>query len=151
MVKDVILPPGAKNKEEFLSKCLNCNLCVAQCPMKILKKADDEFGAVSIDYEKGFCDFDCNRCSEVCPSGAIKRIDLKEKQKTQIALAQIDEDKCIKCGLCVMKCPRGIIKKDGFNVPTISPDECIGCGMCKSACPVKAIKIVTIDEQKTVK
>lgn len=36
--KKVILPAGAGNPGEFASRCLNCNLCVAGCPMKIIKK-----------------------------------------------------------------------------------------------------------------
>ena len=113
-LKDVILPPGAVNKETFFNKCLNCNLCVENCPQKILVKANDEYGAVHIDYSKGVCDYNCHKCSEVCPSGAIKKLTLEEKQKTRIAMAMINEDKCSQCGECVKACPvHAIIKENG--------------------------------------
>ena len=149
-VRRVILPAGADNAEKFANKCLNCNLCVQNCPMKILKKADNEFGAVHIDYASGFCDYDCHKCSEVCPSGAIRRISLAEKQKTRIGLASINPDVCIQCGLCVAECPRGIISKEDGEVPLIDSSGCIGCGVCHSVCPVQAISIFAVQEQQVL-
>lgn len=147
-VKKVILPAGAGNAEDFANRCLNCNLCVQNCPMKILKKADGDYPAVHVDYTNGFCDYDCNRCSAICPSGAIKRLTLAEKQKTQIGLAVINEEVCIKCGLCVMKCPRQAISREDGSFPLVDAGGCIGCGACKAACPVKAITIVPVEKQR---
>lgn len=147
-VKKVILPAGAGNAEDFANRCLNCNLCVQNCPMKILKKADGDYPAVHVDYTDGFCDYDCNRCSAICPSGAIKRLTLAEKQKTQIGLAVINEEVCIKCGLCVMKCPRQAISREDGSFPLVDASGCIGCGACKAACPVKAITIVPVEKQR---
>ena len=149
-IKKAILPAGAGNPEDFTNRCLNCNLCVQNCPMKILKKANEDYPVVHIDYSDSFCDYNCHKCSEVCPSGAIKRLTLPEKQKTQIALAVIDESTCVKCGLCVMKCPRQAIAKANGEFPHINTDECIGCGACKNACPVKAISISALDRQRTL-
>ena len=148
-IKDVILPAGAVSKERFLNSCLNCNLCVENCPNKIIKKADEEFGAVRIDYNEGFCKFDCNKCSEVCPSGAIKRISKEEKQKTRIAMAMINSDKCTKCGECSRVCPtHAIIIENG--VPVLNASKCIGCGACKNSCFFHAIEIFGVREQKTI-
>ena len=149
-VKKVVLPAGAKNEKEFVNRCLNCNLCVASCPMKIIKQANDDFGAVHLDYSSGFCDYDCHECSRVCPSGAIERISLEQKQKTQIGLAVIDEKKCIKCGLCVMSCPREAIAREMGQAPKIDDTNCIGCGACKAKCSVAAISMTTIEEQKVL-
>ena len=148
--KKVIIPAGAKNLDDFANRCLNCNLCVQNCPMKIIKKADGDYPVVHIYYTYGFCDYDCHRCSEVCPSGAIERISLAEKRKTQIGVALVDESKCIKCGLCVMKCPRQIIKREDGGYSQISADECIGCGACQNACPVDAIAVVPVEKQKVL-
>lgn len=147
-LKKVILPAGAGNADDFANRCLNCNLCVQNCPMKIIKKADGEYPAVHIDYQDSFCDYNCHKCSEVCPSGAIKRLTLAEKQKTQIALAEIDENICIKCGLCVMKCPAQAISRADGAFPIVDANKCIGCGTCQTACPVKAIKVVGVEAQK---
>lgn len=149
-VKKVILPAGAGKAEDFANRCLNCNLCVQSCPMKIIKKADADFPAVHLDYSQGFCDYDCHKCAEVCPSGAIKRLSLAEKQKTQIGLAAIDAAKCIKCGLCVMKCPNGALAREAGAVPAVGADKCIGCGACEQACPVEAIKVAAVAAQKVL-
>lgn len=149
-LKDVILPPGAVNKETFFNKCLNCNLCVENCPQKILVKANDEYGAVHIDYSKGVCDYNCHKCSEVCPSGAIKKLTLEEKQKTRIAMAMINEDKCSQCGECVKACPVHAIIKENGKPPVLNAMKCIGCGNCKKACHFGAIEIFPIKEQKTL-
>lgn len=147
-VKKVILPAGAESVGSFANKCLNCNLCVQNCPMKIIKKSNGDYPTVHIDYQDSFCDYDCHRCSEVCPSGAIRKLSLAQKQKTQIGLAEIDESKCIKCGLCVMKCPREAISKEDGGFPLVNSDMCIGCGACHSACPVKAISIAAVEYQR---
>lgn len=150
-VKSFIVPAGAVSAKDFADRCLNCNLCVQNCPMKILKKANEDYPCVHIDYSESFCDYDCHKCSEVCPSGAIKKLSLTEKQKTQIGVAAIDENICIKCGLCVMKCPRQVIDKEEGGFPTVDTNGCIGCGACHSACPVHAIKILPVERQKSVK
>lgn len=152
-VRNVILPAGAVNPNRMANKCLNCNLCVNNCPNKILSKADDEFGTIHIDYSKGkgYCGYKCHRCSEVCPSGAIKKLKLEEKQKTKIATAKID-DNCMRCGGCVSKCPKDAIKWDWEDGARIVVDEskCIGCGKCASICPAQAIKMLAAKEQSII-
>lgn len=149
-IKRVIIPAGAESAEKFANHCLNCNLCVQNCPMKVLKKANSNYPAVHLDYTDSFCDYDCNKCSQVCPSGAIKRLSLAQKQKTQIGLANIDEQICVKCGLCIMKCPRQAVSKKGGAFPIVDADQCIGCGTCANGCPVKAITIQPLQTQKTL-
>ena len=148
--KRVLLPAGAGNAGDFANKCLNCNLCVQNCPMKIIKKADADYSTVHLDYGDSFCDYSCHKCSEVCPSGAIRKITLAEKQETQLGVAVLDENVCIKCGLCVHACPRKIISKEDGACPDIGADKCIGCGACQAACPVKAIKIYPAAGQRRI-
>lgn len=147
-MKKVILPAGVGNIQEFANRCLNCNLCVQSCPMKIIKKADENCPVIHIDYRNSFCDYDCQRCSQVCPSGAIKRLSLAEKQRTQIGLAGIDKSVCVKCGLCVLHCPRRAITKADGASPRIDRNKCIGCGACKEVCPVQAITVSAVERQK---
>lgn len=149
-IKKAILPAGAENVQKFSNHCLNCNLCVQNCPMKILKKADKNCPTVHIEYDGGFCDYNCRKCSEICPSGALKRLTLAEKQKTQIALAQTDKDICISCGFCVHACPRQAVSLKRGEFPKFNADICIGCGKCKSICPVKAISLHPIENQRTL-
>lgn len=54
----------------------------------------------------------------------------------------IDNEKCIKCGLCWMFCPDSSIIWDGDNFPTVDYEHCKGCGICAHECPTKAIEMV---------
>ena len=51
----------------------------------------------------------------------------------------LDEEKCIKCGICLMVCPEFCIseREDGFFRPDY--DYCKGCGICANECPKDAI------------
>ncbi len=151
-IKNIILPPGADNAQRMFNKCLNCNLCVKACPNKILTKADKDFGAVHIDYTKGekYCKYDCAECSKVCPSGAIKKISLEEKQNTRIAMAVLNSEKCVNCGECVKVCPTKAIHKDENNRTILDSSKCIGCNACKKACPNESIEVFAINEQQRV-
>lgn len=54
----------------------------------------------------------------------------------------IDNEKCIKCGLCYIYCPEGCIEPEpeGYFKPNLY--YCKGCGICASECPRKAITMV---------
>lgn len=151
-LKDIILPPGGINENRMLSKCLNCNLCVNACPNKIIKKANKNFAAVHIEYgeHKGFCKYDCNECSNVCPSGAIKKISKQEKQRTMIAKAIVNKEKCTACGKCIRKCPLNIISVNEDKTALIDSAKCIGCGACINTCHFDAIQIFAVREQKVL-
>jgi dihydropyrimidine dehydrogenase (NAD+) subunit PreA len=57
-------------------------------------------------------------------------------------IANIDQDKCIHCGLCYIACEDGshqsINLKYGnpYNTYTVIEEECVGCNLCKIVCPV---------------
>ncbi|MDR2192037.1 MAG: 4Fe-4S binding protein [Endomicrobium sp.] len=128
---DVIMPPGALNEERFTNKCLNCNLCVKLCPEKIIKKADAKFSAVSLDYSKGFCKYACNKCNEVCPTGALTKLSLEEKQKTRIAMISAPVENFKEYGECVKACPTGALAQTADGNPAFSASKCIGCAACR--------------------
>ncbi|WP_257386768.1 NAD-dependent dihydropyrimidine dehydrogenase subunit PreA [Tahibacter caeni] len=55
--------------------------------------------------------------------------------------ARIDQDKCIKCGLCHIACEdtahQAILKeKDGKRHFEVVDAECVGCNLCMHVCPV---------------
>ena len=55
--------------------------------------------------------------------------------------ARIDQDKCVKCGLCHIACEdtshQAITKeKDGLRFFEVVDEECVGCNLCMHVCPV---------------
>ena len=66
--------------------------------------------------------------------------------------ALIDQDKCIKCGLCHIACEdtahQAIHKeKDGKRHFEVDNAECVGCNLCMHVCPVdNCISMVRVDD-----
>jgi polyferredoxin/ferredoxin len=94
-----------------------------------------------LDPFTGYCVYDCNRCGQICPSGAIPPLSLEEKREAVIGIAQVHFDTCVRCMDCLEYCPydcfeeveveglRGVFPKvkEGAN--------CVGCGICVYVCP----------------
>ncbi|MBL0700347.1 MAG: 4Fe-4S binding protein [Desulfosarcina sp.] len=54
----------------------------------------------------------------------------------------LDAEVCIKCGICYLYCPDGVmIYKEG-SIPEINYTYCKGCGICVAVCPKEALKMV---------
>ena len=153
-----ILPPGAGNAERFAARCTSCQLCTANCPAKIIVPAPHGLGPVSLDLTKGACQFNCNRCSQVCPTGAIRPLTLAAKQKTKIAEARFNPRTCIvfqdgaKCGKCADACPVKAVTLRRTGAPRLNTQLCIGCGACQQVCPApeKAMTVHEIEKQITL-
>jgi ferredoxin len=158
-----ISPPGAISAEHLLRHCTSCHLCVAKCPSNVLKPAWMEYGIGGIMqpimyFEKGFCNFDCTVCANICPNGALKPMSVEEKHLTQVGRVVFDETVCIvhtegtNCGACSEHCPTQAVKmipyKDGLTIPFIDPDICIGCGGCEFICPTRPYRAIHIEGNK---
>ena len=69
-----------------------------------------------------------------------------------MTLFVIDEEKCIRDGICVETCPRQIIVLENHAtvpVPTEDAEElCITCGHCVAVCPTGAISLSTIKPEE---
>jgi len=63
------------------------------------------------------------------------------------AVATIDSEECVDCGLCVAVCPEGAIALDEETV--IDRQKCLGCGLCVDECPNGAIQMVTEDRSES--
>jgi dihydropyrimidine dehydrogenase (NAD+) subunit PreA len=67
-------------------------------------------------------------------------------------VANIDQNKCIHCGLCYIACEdashQSISLEYGkpYNTYTIKEEECVGCNLCKLVCPVESC--ITMVEQR---
>lgn len=60
-------------------------------------------------------------------------------------IIEINEEKCIGCGLCANACHQGAIQIIDGKAKLVSDSYCDGLGMCLPSCPVDAIKLVEKD------
>lgn len=69
-------------------------------------------------------------------------------------IIQIDQDKCVGCGLCVGACQQGAIQLIDGKAKLIHDDYCDGLGRCLPKCPVDAISFsdrdIVLDSNRPV-
>jgi ferredoxin len=167
--KTIIIPPGADNARNFRKRCTGCLLCVSACPSQVLLPSNKILDYVHprLSYERGYCRPECVKCSEACPTGAIRPITTAEKSATQIGYAVWNKELCIvntdkaACDLCARKCPTGAITMlsqvadDAASpkIPMVDTNRCIGCGACEQLCPARprsAIYVEGVESHRTV-
>ena len=156
-----IVPFGALSVKEFYQHCTACQLCVSQCPNGVLRPSTslEHLMQPEMSYERGWCRVECNKCSEVCPSGPIKRYNIEEKTTMHIGTAHVDLDLCVvnrdgvSCGNCARHCPAVAIMmviknpadKDSLRIPTVNESRCIGCGACEYLCPSRPYSAIHVN------
>ncbi len=144
-------PPGSLGIDRFTSLCISCHLCVSHCPTGVLSPSLLEYGIKGLfqpvmDYQRGFCEYECSRCGEVCPTGAILPRSVEEKKTVQIGRVKFEQERCVVvtqgtiCGACAEVCPThavGMVPyRNGLDIPATDNALCVGCGSCEHACPV---------------
>ena len=156
-----VCPPGGTSIEKYNDRCTACNLCVSACPNDVLQPAFMEYGLAGLmqprmDYWKGFCNFECSRCLDVCPTGALLPMQLDTKKLTQLGIAKFIKDNCIvhtdktDCGACSEHCPTKAVKMVPYEegdlvIPEVEDEICIGCGACEYACPTTPYKAIFVN------
>lgn len=152
-------PPGSRSVSRFLRQCTACGLCVTACPTRVLQPAEFQYGLVGLmrprmDYHKAYCNYECHRCGEVCPTGAIVPLPLEEKKLTKIGEVELTLELCVvvakgtDCVACSEHCPTQAVfpkpYRDHLRVPATNPALCIGCGACEFACPVRPVRAIRV-------
>lgn len=165
----LIRPPGVNDEPAFLARCLRCSQCMKVCPTSGLQPALFEAGLEGLWTPRlisrlGYCDYGCNACGQVCPSGAIPALDLPTKRQAILGVAVIDRNRClpwargVPCIVCEEMCPTpekairlekaempdGKGEPVAVQRPYVLQDPCIGCGICEHQCPIEgeaAIKV----------
>jgi len=151
-----ITPPGSKSLERFADLCTGCHQCVSVCPSQVIQPSHGGYGLRGVmqpemNFDAGFCNYECNLCSQICPSHAIAPLPLPEKQLTQIGTVNLLKGRCIvhtrheNCGACAEVCPTHAVytrEQDYIHYPETNLDLCIGCGACQYVCPVAPKAII---------
>lgn len=156
-----ITPPGSQSARNMQQHCTACQLCVSACPNDVLRPSQslDTFMQPTLSYERGYCRPECTKCSEVCPAGAILKIDKAEKSSIQIGHAVWVKENCIpltdkqECGNCARHCPAEAISMipseagnpESLKIPAINTEKCIGCGACENLCPARPFSAIYVE------
>ena len=153
----LLRPPGVGDEEAFLAACVRCGQCLRACPTHGLQPAVAEAGLAGLWTpllvpRLGACEYTCTACGEYCPTGAIPRLPVEDKQAWAIGKAYVDEGVCIPwsgrgdCIVCEEMCPLpekaiGLVERPAgervFLAPVVDHDRCIGCGLCEFRCPAR--------------
>lgn len=156
-----LTPPGSLSAQNMAHNCTGCQLCISECPNQVLRPSNDWLHLLQpvMSYELGYCRPECNRCSKVCPAGAIKPIRHEDKASTQIGHAVWVKKNCIpltdgvECGNCARHCPVGAIEmvpsnpddEESAYVPAVNEARCIGCGACEYLCPARPFSAIYVE------
>ncbi len=155
-----VSPPGSLSVDHFNSICTACQLCVSQCPTGVLQPARLEYGLLGymqpfMDYSSNYCNFECTRCSDVCPTGAILQVTKENKKTLQMGKVTFIKENCVvytentACGSCSEHCPTQAVTmvpyKGSLTIPETDNSICVGCGACEHACPVRPYKAIFVD------
>lgn len=159
--KNHITPPGSQGHVNIASKCTGCQLCVSVCPNHVLRPSGnlENFMHPVASYERGYCRPECTKCSEVCPTGAIQKIDKAEKSAVHIGRAIWIKDNCVpltdgfECGNCARHCPVEAIQmvasvpgdENSLKIPAVDTEKCIGCGACEHLCPSRPFSAIYVE------
>jgi len=164
-----IRPPGSVGEKEFKNRCVKCGECMKVCLTNVLHPAIFETGLDGlwtpiVDFRTAYCEYNCTLCTQVCPSGAIEKLNVSQKKSWIMGLAYIDPARCIpyreanNCIVCEEFCPTSpkaiyferTIKRTregeekAILLPKVDYSRCIGCGVCEYKCPVIGKKAIYV-------
>ena len=159
--KDLFLirPPGAQEESEFLARCVRCGECIRVCLTQGLAPVHFEAGLTGLWTprlipRKGYCEYLCTLCTQVCPTDAIRPLTESEKKIEFIGLAVVDRTRCLPwaqnedCNVCEEMCPTSPkaieLRGRGRLKPHVIADKCVGCGICEYACPVEGRAAIVV-------
>ena len=122
-----IRPPGALAEDAFLARCVRCGICMRICPTNIIQPAGPGYGLQGLwtpvlNFQIGTsgCQPHCIACGHVCPTAAIRPLNLDERLgikayaaagPLRTGMAFVDRGRCLPwamgtpCIVCQENCP----------------------------------------------
>ncbi|MFW9865236.1 MAG: 4Fe-4S binding protein [Candidatus Thorarchaeota archaeon] len=115
--------------------------------LKILRMAADAGLVHGVSNTIEGIDTICNCCSCCClylESIVNMPCIIPKGHQVSNYIREIDENKCIVCGLCARMCPMNALKVNEKSL-LFDPEKCIGCGVCAHKCKHGAAYLVHRD------
>ena len=157
----LIRPPGALPEPAFQDRCVRGGECMKGCLTNTLQPVWFEAGISGLWTPKitarlAGCEQNCNICGHLCPTGAIRPLDMEEKKHAKVGTARIIKTRCIAweqdrtCLICDEICPYNAISNQFavghvVTVPVIDENRCNGCGYCENKCPVTGEAAIIVE------
>jgi len=142
----LVRPPGALPEADFLTRCTKCGQCMRICPTNVIQP-DGLIGGLEslwtpvLNFRIGSsgCQVNCIACGHVCPTAAIRPLDLDERfgrgrfasdGPIRIGTAFVDRGRCLPwamdrpCIVCQENCPvspKAIYTRVHFNPVRMDP------------------------------
>lgn len=158
----LLRPPGVREEDLFLKKCIRCGECMKVCLKGALYPAISQAGVEGVFTpvllpRLGYCEYNCTLCGQVCPTGAIPELPVATKRRAVIGKAAFDKNHCLpfarktNCIVCEEHCPipqkairsEVVTETDPYGRrielqrPFVVEELCNGCGICENVCPLE--------------
>ena len=120
--------------------------------LKILRMAADAGLVHGLSNTQEKMDTICNCCSCCCLflESAVKMPGIIPRgHQPSNYIREIDEEKCIVCGLCARLCPMNALKVNDKKL-IFDPERCIGCGVCAHKCKHDATYLIHRDDEQDI-
>lgn len=136
---------GACNADDVIRYILTGASAYQMCT-EILVKGYRIISKILKDIESYMANHDVKSLRDIigkATDSALSREEISKDKK----MAYIDSEKCIKCGICVERCPWHGLKMhdEGVKCYTFNAERfdkgCVGCGLCTTVCPKQAITL----------
>ncbi len=123
------------------TRCTACRTCELACSFRHARKGGGPGISRIRTYMFGEGEnqiitcFQCDvaACVKACPVEALDRSE-------ETGAVEVDEGRCIGCGLCSIVCPFGHMDHDGENGIAVKCDLCKGEPACAAFCPTRTLE-----------
>lgn len=138
----VVRPPGALEDGAFLAACIRCYRCQDACEPGAIQFFGESWGRHQhtpyVDASLRACTL-CMKCTQVCPTPALGRLEQRERAKTRMATVELREDLCLSHKAKRIRAEQSELRAAGraATEATAALERRGPCGECYMVCPLR--------------